>query len=168
MDRVLWVGLGGALGSMARYLLATWVLVWAPAGFPWGVLVVNVLGSFAMGLATALSLGASTASPWPIFVTAGLLGGFTTYSAVRPGRRSGSSSAGSPAWRRPTCWGRSSRASGPGSSACSPLACWAALSPAASGAQPVQSRDRSTGQGPGTRRRPASATALEVCACWSP
>ncbi len=64
------VALGGALGASLRYLAT---LLW-PA--PWGVLAVNVLGSFAIG-ALAVRL---PAAPAPFLVT-GVLGGFTTFSA---------------------------------------------------------------------------------------
>ncbi len=78
------VGLGGALGSMARYctgLLA--VRLWGEA-FPWGTLVINVLGSFVIGGFATLTLpgGPMPASvPMRAFVMAGLCGGYTTFSA---------------------------------------------------------------------------------------
>ena len=51
-------------------------------GFPWGTLIVNVLGSLAMGLLAAYFVARSGASEqWRLFLTTGLLGGFTTFSA---------------------------------------------------------------------------------------
>lgn len=72
MMNILQVALGGAVGSVLRYgALALW-----PA--PWGTLVVNVLGSFAMGvLFVVLSARAGLS---PLLMT-GVLGGFTTFSA---------------------------------------------------------------------------------------
>lgn len=71
---------GGALGALARYGVATWVQRRTGPGFPWGTLVVNVLGSFALGVVFA-----SVADhPWrPMvvtFVATGFLGDFTTFS----------------------------------------------------------------------------------------
>ena len=82
MGRVLLVALGGALGSTLRYLVATAALAWLGPGFPWGTLVVNLTGSFAIGLVQQLAteslvLGEETR----LFLTTGLLGGLTTYSA---------------------------------------------------------------------------------------
>ena len=82
MDKLLLVCLGGAFGSGARYLVGQWSVAQLGKGFPWGTLAVNVLGSFAI----ALVLHAADAKPefsanWRVFLTAGVLGGFTTYSA---------------------------------------------------------------------------------------
>ena len=80
--RYLLVAVGGALGSMARY----WVGGLAPRlfgeGFPYGTLVVNVLGSFLISMVMGVSLN-STVIPVNarIFLATGVIGGFTTYSA---------------------------------------------------------------------------------------
>lgn len=77
---VLQVALGGAIGSSLRFLAGVWVLRLFGAGFPLGVLAVNIVGSFAIGLFAvyAQQRGAGHLSP---FVMAGVLGGFTTFSA---------------------------------------------------------------------------------------
>lgn len=82
MKALLLVGLGGALGSMARYALAVLMLQNASARFPFGTLAVNVLGCVIAGVLAGLS----ERHGWPgtdarLFVFAGLLGGFTTFSA---------------------------------------------------------------------------------------
>lgn len=75
------VGLGGALGSMARYLVGGWVLALAGPGFPFGTILINTLGSFLIVVITQLSVTTSWISPDArLFLTTGVLGGFTTYS----------------------------------------------------------------------------------------
>lgn len=81
---VLWVALGGALGSVARYAVSGIAVRWLGAAFPYGTLFVNVMGSFAIGLLAALvaadgrpSLGADARA----FLLVGVLGGFTTFSS---------------------------------------------------------------------------------------
>lgn len=71
------VGLGGALGAMGRYGVESWL----GAGFPYGTLTVNVIGSLGLGLVTgwAAQTGA-LAAPWGQFLITGVLGGFTTFS----------------------------------------------------------------------------------------
>lgn len=81
MDRLLWVCLGGAAGSGARYLVTGWMNERNGGGFPWGTLCVNVVGSFLLG---AIMQFASTTRSFPptaqVALTIGVLGGFTTYS----------------------------------------------------------------------------------------
>ena len=75
----LGVALGGALGSVLRYAVGL-ALVRAPLGFPLGTLLVNVLGSFALGV-LARWLSAPAFDPaWRIALTVGVCGGFTTFS----------------------------------------------------------------------------------------
>lgn len=79
---VLLVALGGAIGATARYLIAVRLYSQLGLDFPWGTLGVNVLGCFLLGIVVGLveergSFSAETRS----FLTIGLLGGFTTYSA---------------------------------------------------------------------------------------
>ncbi|WP_457582946.1 fluoride efflux transporter CrcB [Ensifer canadensis] len=82
MSQLLLVGAGGAIGSMARYLVGIWTVQrWGP-GFPWGTLLVNVTGSFLIGLLAELIMrkfGAST--EMRLFLITGVLGGYTTFSA---------------------------------------------------------------------------------------
>ena len=82
MASYLWIGLGGALGSMARYWCAGYVAERIGTDFPWGTFTVNVVGSFLIGvLATAgdgrFPLGGEARQ----FLMIGLLGGYTTFSA---------------------------------------------------------------------------------------
>lgn len=80
--KLLFIGAGGALGSVARYLLDGWVQRLAPAGFPVGVLAVNALGSFAIGLVMTLFEARGTLdSTLRLALVTGVLGGFTTYSS---------------------------------------------------------------------------------------
>ncbi len=82
MERVLAVCLGGAVGSGARYLLSTWVIARLGSGFPWGTLCVNVVGSFLLGAILRIAGATTWITPTTqIALTAGVLGGFTTYSS---------------------------------------------------------------------------------------
>ena len=77
------VALGGALGALARYLLVGRFEHWFGAGFPYGTLTANVLGSLLMGM--LIELLALVWSPSPemrALLTVGLLGSFTTFSAL--------------------------------------------------------------------------------------
>jgi len=81
MTRFLWICLGGAAGTGARYLLSGWLLRLAGPGFPYGTLAVNVLGSFLLGLIMHVGLATDLLSPTlRLALTTGLMGGFTTYS----------------------------------------------------------------------------------------
>jgi fluoride exporter len=78
---ILFVGLGGFFGAVARYLFDVRITTFAGAGFPWGTLVVNAVGSFFVGLLFALvveraALSADLRGPLMI----GFLGSFTTFS----------------------------------------------------------------------------------------
>jgi fluoride exporter len=79
---VLWVALGGALGSAARHGVNMGAVRLLGAGFPYATLIVNVLGSFLIGIVTAFLVGKTTDSENArLFLTTGILGGFTTFSA---------------------------------------------------------------------------------------
>jgi CrcB protein len=76
------VALGGAAGSVLRYLLGLAVHSGMGKGFPFGTLAVNVLGSLAIGyLATVLPHSEQPAPLLRLLLITGLLGGFTTFSA---------------------------------------------------------------------------------------
>ncbi len=77
------VALGGALGALARYLMVGGFEHWLGAGFPFGTLTANVLGSFLMGV--LIDLMALVWSPSPemrALLTVGLIGSFTTFSGL--------------------------------------------------------------------------------------
>ena len=69
------IALGGALGSVLRYVMV------AAVGAPWGTVAVNVLGSLAIGILSVWLLGPKGPAPIAPFLITGLLGGFTTFSA---------------------------------------------------------------------------------------
>jgi len=78
---VWWVMLAGGLGTGARYLVGLWAFERLGPAFPFGTLIVNLLGCFVLGAVAHLA----TATAWPpevrAAVTIGFLGGFTTYSS---------------------------------------------------------------------------------------
>ena len=76
------VCLGGAVGTGARYLLGGLALRWFGGEFPYGTLLVNVIGSFLIGLVQELAFGAGIVPEnVRVVLAVGVLGGFTTYSA---------------------------------------------------------------------------------------
>lgn len=80
---MLMIALGGALGSVSRYLTVQLAgRIWCGA-FPYGTLAVNVIGSFLMGVAVAVLLDRVDGEPsrWVPLLMTGFLGGFTTFSA---------------------------------------------------------------------------------------
>ena len=79
MTKVLLVALGGALGSVARYGVGVAAARMFGLGFPWGTLIVNVLGGLAMGV-LFVRIGPEDET-LRLLLGVGLLGGFTTFSA---------------------------------------------------------------------------------------
>jgi len=80
--RVVLVALGGAIGSVARYGLSALAAQLFGATFPWGTLLVNLSGSFLIALVMHVALsGTAISLELRIFLTLGILGGFTTYSS---------------------------------------------------------------------------------------
>jgi len=82
----LWVAIGGAVGSMARFGLGNFVYDKTGGSFPWGTLVVNVSGSFVIGILGALtSSEGKMTSQSRVFATqlliTGVCGGYTTFSS---------------------------------------------------------------------------------------
>ncbi len=74
------VALGGAAGAMLRYLTNVGVMRLIGPGFPWGTLIVNIAGSFAMGVLVVVLAHKGGMRFAPLLMT-GVLGGFTTFSA---------------------------------------------------------------------------------------
>lgn len=82
MTNLLWVAAGGAIGASLRHLSGTAALRIMGAGFPWGTLFVNIFGSLIMGLFIAwMTKKTGVSNEIRLFVTTGILGGFTTFSA---------------------------------------------------------------------------------------
>jgi CrcB protein len=83
MNQLIVIALGGAFGSVARFLVSSGVYHWLGRGFPYGTLAVNVIGSFLIGLlAETLILQRVTfALEYRAAVLVGFLGGFTTFSS---------------------------------------------------------------------------------------
>lgn len=78
---LLLIGIGGAAGSILRYLVAVW-LRQTPATFPYGTLAVNILGCLLIGVLAGLSERFRWfTDEWRIFLSVGFCGGFTTFSA---------------------------------------------------------------------------------------
>lgn len=78
---ILAVAAGGALGSVARYLVGVASTRAFGLAFPWGTLIVNVAGSFLIGALVALfAIKADLSQEARLFLTVGLCGGFTTFS----------------------------------------------------------------------------------------
>ena len=82
MNHILAIAVGGALGSVLRFLASTWTDNRLGGDFPYGTLLVNVLGSLLMGLLYTLLVERSALDPiWRAGLIIGVLGGFTTFSA---------------------------------------------------------------------------------------
>ena len=80
----LWIALGSALGGVARYAASTWVAQLVAGPFPWGTLLVNVTGSFLIGVFAVIGPpgGRWAISPDArLFLTVGVCGGYTTFSS---------------------------------------------------------------------------------------
>jgi|SRR6187401_1432380 len=79
--QLFWICLGGAAGTAARHLLTLWSNDRFGSSFPYGTLVVNLIGCFVISLVVQ----AAVTSDWPptlrLALVTGVLGGFTTYSA---------------------------------------------------------------------------------------
>lgn len=82
MFHILLVAIGGALGSVARYLVGLGMTRLLGVSFPWGTLTVNIVGSFAIGILTELVARRFDASTeLRLLLVVGILGGFTTFSS---------------------------------------------------------------------------------------
>ncbi len=78
------VAVGGAIGSVARFWLTSAMAALTGPRFPWGTLLINVLGSFVIGLVAGITLTPARVGMHPdirIFLMTGVCGGFTTFSA---------------------------------------------------------------------------------------
>ena len=82
MKQLLIVGLGGAIGSIARFLVSKLNLHWHFWSIPMGTLTVNVLGSLLIGFIAGVSARTEVISPsMRLFLMVGICGGFTTFSS---------------------------------------------------------------------------------------
>jgi CrcB protein len=80
--KTLYIALGGAVGTLCRYLVGVGLARALPGKMPWGTLAVNVVGSFIIGVVMALFAERDALdSQLRMALTIGFLGGFTTYSA---------------------------------------------------------------------------------------
>jgi fluoride exporter len=78
------VAVGGAIGSVARFWLTGAMMALTGPRFPWGTLLINVLGSLVIGLVAGITLTQGRIAMHPdirIFLMTGICGGFTTFSA---------------------------------------------------------------------------------------
>jgi CrcB protein len=77
-----WVAVGGALGTLARYVGMIGIGRWLGTDFPWAVFLINILGSVVIGVVAGLqALVLNNSDTVRAFVVVGLLGGFTTFSS---------------------------------------------------------------------------------------
>ena len=78
---LLYIAAGGAFGAVSRYSVTVMVTQWSGSAFPYGTLVVNIVGSFLLGcLLSAMALNWSPSPEIRSFLQVGVLGAFTTFS----------------------------------------------------------------------------------------
>ncbi len=81
MTKYLWVALGGALGSLSRYVVGVWVYKRFGTVFPYGTFVINISGCFLIGLViTFLDVRTGMAAAWRYAIPIGFIGAYTTFS----------------------------------------------------------------------------------------
>jgi CrcB protein len=78
---ILIVGTGGFIGSVMRFLLQIFIENRLMSTFPLGTMIANIAGSFIIGVVFALAEKSLMNSDWRIFLSVGICGGFTTFSA---------------------------------------------------------------------------------------
>ncbi|MEP6926939.1 MAG: fluoride efflux transporter CrcB [Ginsengibacter sp.] len=81
MKIILAIGIGSGIGGIFRYLLSLFINNKFLSAFPYGTLAVNIIGCLLMGIIFGLSEKVNFNIEWRLFLTTGLLGGFTTFSA---------------------------------------------------------------------------------------
>jgi CrcB protein len=82
VQKIMAVAIGGAIGSVTRYLVSIWAAERLGAHFPYGTLVVNVAGCFVIGVFMTITTERLIVSPyWRLLVSVGFLGGLTTFSS---------------------------------------------------------------------------------------
>ena len=81
MANVLLVAAGGAIGAVSRYVLSIWSLGLFGLGFPWGTFLINVSGSFLIGVVLGLAQTGVLPAGTRTFLAVGVLGGYTTFSS---------------------------------------------------------------------------------------
>src|SRR3954447_7437530 len=81
MQRFVLICAAGAAGTGARYLIALWAVKRSGPGFPYGTLIVNLIGCFLIALVMELAASRTWPETSRLAVTVGFLGGFTTYSS---------------------------------------------------------------------------------------
>jgi CrcB protein len=81
MLQITALSVGGVFGVNARYWLGVWVNRWAGEQFPWATFLINISGSFAIGLLATLLARWLPHPGVRLFVVTGFLGGYTTYSS---------------------------------------------------------------------------------------
>ncbi len=77
----LLVFVGAGLGANARYWISIWLTTSKPSAFPWATLLVNLTGAALIGAFLGFALNSDPPQHWRILIGAGLLGGYTTFSA---------------------------------------------------------------------------------------
>lgn len=80
MQKILFVGIGGFIGAIARYLITLNTQKLITSQLPYGTLLVNVLGGFLIGVIMELSLNTNMSPNLKLLLTTGILGGLTTFS----------------------------------------------------------------------------------------
>lgn len=82
MYKILLVALGGSIGAVTRYLVSNWAAEKFGAEFPYGTLIVNVVGCFIIGAFMTMATERLIINPyWRLLVTVGFVGGLTTFSS---------------------------------------------------------------------------------------
>lgn len=81
MDKFLWISIGAVLGANLRYWVGDWAAQRFGSGFPYGTLLVNLSGSFLLGLIVSMSMENFIIDPrLRLLLTIGFLGSYTTFS----------------------------------------------------------------------------------------
>jgi CrcB protein len=82
MKHILLVGIGGFIGSIARFFISKLNLSWHFLSIPMGTLTVNIIGSFIIGFIVGISAKSEIITPGlRLFLMVGICGGFTTFSS---------------------------------------------------------------------------------------
>lgn len=81
LEKLILVAVGGSIGALLRYFVSNATFYLFGVGFPWGTLAANVIGCFLIGVAVGVSERVPYSPKAALFITTGVLGAFTTFSA---------------------------------------------------------------------------------------